>query len=406
MPNPERLVNAEMKKQFFNTIFRNKGIMIFLLLITLVLLSIASLGETSEGIGATSGTCGINLTWALANGTLTISGTGSMRNYTSTSGAPWESVKSNITSIVISNGATSIGDYAFYSCTNLTGITLPETITTIGAYAFGRCSKLPGFSLGNRVKSLGNYALSECSALKSFSFPASLTSIGDYCFYGAGLRNISIPGTVTDIGQSAFVWCESLVKATFPDGLASIPRFIMGECYNLTEVIIGEGTEEIQRGAFEYCNNLTTVTIPASLSSVAESAFSGCSSLSDVLYAGSKEQANQISVGTNNTYFTGAIWHFYGVANILTLPSNLTKIEAEAFANVSAQKIVVPSSVKEIESKAFANCEKLMFLELPSGNITIADDILAACENVTIICVNGSQAQQWAIAHGFNTSTK
>ena len=180
----------------------------------------------------------------------------------------------------------------------------------------------------------------------------------------------------------------------------------MYECDYLEEVTIGEGTEEIQTNAFIGCRNLKRITVPSSLSSVASSAFSGCSSLNEVQYAGSKTQAEQISIENDNAYFTGAMWHFYGAASILTLPTSLTEIESEALANANAQKIIVPSSVKKIDHKAFAYCEKLKFLELPSGNITIADDILAGCGNVKIICVAGSPAERWAMAHGFTTAIK
>ena len=172
------------------------------------------------------------------------------------------------------------------------------------------------------------------------------------------------------------------------------------------EAVAKLGFESIKSYAFSYCGNLTSVTIPASISSVDSFAFSQCSALTDVYYAGTKAQANAITIGTGNTYFTAATWHFgavdpESVDDVLYLPDSLATIESEAFAGVNAQKIVVPPVVSEIGSRAFAGSGRLRYLELPSGDITIADDILAGCDEVTIICQPGTPAEQWALAHGY-----
>ena len=87
---------------------------------------------------ATSGTCGDNLTWKLDNGTLTISGTGEMKNYSGNlnQSAPWHSNIKSIKSVVIEKGVTNIGDYAFSSCNSLTSFTIPNSVTSICYYAF------------------------------------------------------------------------------------------------------------------------------------------------------------------------------------------------------------------------------------------------------------------------------
>ena len=239
-------------------------------IVTLLFIPLFSLGETSAGIGATSGTCGTNLTWKLASGTLT-------------SGAPWEAVKSQIESVVINSGATSVGDFAFNGCSNLTNVSLPTTIQTIGDSSFSGCSKLPSIALRNKVKSLGESAFANCSALKSISLPTSLISIGYYCFSSSGLRTVSIPNGVTEIGSAAFSWCDSLTRITFPEGLTLIPYQVAFYSNKLEEVIIGDGTEEIAPSAFGY-TGLIAITIPATLTSVSASAFNGCKLLSDVNY--------------------------------------------------------------------------------------------------------------------------
>ena len=103
-----------------------------------------------EAAEATSGTCGDNLTWNLdENGTLTISGSGKMKDYRYSSlssyydnPAPWYSQRDSIKKISISHLVTSIGEYAFYNCTNLTDFSVPNSITSIGSYAFSSCQNL------------------------------------------------------------------------------------------------------------------------------------------------------------------------------------------------------------------------------------------------------------------------
>ena len=139
-----------------------------------------------------SGTCGENLTWTLENGTLTISGTGEMENYQEDNYAPWYSSRSSITSVTISDGVTSIGNYAFYNCSSMTSVTIPNSVTSIGERAFFRCSSLTSVTIGNSVTSIEDYAFEWCSSLTSVTIPNSVTSIVEY----------------------AFAWCSSLTSIT------------------------------------------------------------------------------------------------------------------------------------------------------------------------------------------------
>ena len=97
----------------------------------------AALADSSQGLGPTSGACGVNLTWTLSeDGVLTVSGAGDMYNYTYDTPAPWEARKNSITAVVVESGVTSIGDYAFYFCRGVTSVTLPDGLQTIGQSGF------------------------------------------------------------------------------------------------------------------------------------------------------------------------------------------------------------------------------------------------------------------------------
>ena len=128
------------------------------------------------------GNCGEGISWILdASGVLEISGSGSMSDYAYDSDSPWKD-NTDIVEVVIENGVTNLGSYAFKGCSNLTSVTVSESVTTIGKYAF-----------------------SGCRSLSRISIPANVTSIGDYAFYGCNeLTSIEIPDRVTSIGSSAF----------------------------------------------------------------------------------------------------------------------------------------------------------------------------------------------------------
>ena len=235
------------------------------------------------------GTCGDNLTWTLntKDSTLTISGTGEMNNYNSSS-VPWSDYKSYIKYVTLLDGLTSIGKYAFWdcsgltsvtipnsvtsigggafdSCESLTSITIPNSVTSIGEWVFGYCSGLTSVTIGSGVTSIGNSAFRSCRGLTSITIPNSVTSIGSGAFYECSrLTSITIPNSVTSIGGSAFLQCDGLTSITIPNSVDSIGEFTFYECSRLTSITIGSGVTRIGNRAFEGCNNIHEVTAYAS----------------------------------------------------------------------------------------------------------------------------------------------
>ena len=127
------------------------------------------------------GFCGLNLTWHLTdNGVLTISGKGKMNDYSDNNRAPWS--KSDIKRIIIGDGITTIGVFAFYDCSALTSVTIPNSVTTIGGRAFTGCSELTSVTIPNSVTTIGGYAFAGCRSLKILTFGSGLQSIGREAF--------------------------------------------------------------------------------------------------------------------------------------------------------------------------------------------------------------------------------
>ncbi len=155
-----------------------------------IILFFAFIGTlTINNIFAQGGTTGL-LTWNISGGSLTISGEGAMPDYGYTGGgspsAPWYPYEEYISTVVIENGVTSIGNYAFSSCISLTSITIPDGVTAIGNGAFSGCSALTSITIQNGVTSIGVFTFSGCSNLISIisvipkmprSFPIMLLSV-------------------------------------------------------------------------------------------------------------------------------------------------------------------------------------------------------------------------------------
>lgn len=148
--------------------------------------------------------------WDLSfNGTLTIS-----KDYTWEEPInPWASKRDRIKKIVIEDGVTHIGEYAFSGCKNLTSVTIPNSVTTMEG-AFTNCTALTSITIPNSVENIDG-AFSKCTQLTTITLPKSITSIGDHTFFGcSSLKSITIPESVKTIGNEAFLGCSSLKSIT------------------------------------------------------------------------------------------------------------------------------------------------------------------------------------------------
>lgn len=267
---------------------------------------------------------------------------------------------SALNSITIPKSVTSIGDYAFYHCSGLGSVTIPNSVTSIGDYAFSNCSGLGSVTIPNSVTIIGDYAFSNCSRLGSMTIPNSVTSIrknafnkvrhieydgnatgspwgaysmagtidGDFvysdeskhnliAYIGSGV-NVTIPNSVTSIGDYAFSNCIGLKSVTIPNSVTTIKSYTFYNCSGLSSVTIPNSVTSIWSKAFEGCVSLTSIVIPCSVNNIGEAAFRNCSKITSI-----------------------------------TLSEGVKRIGDEAFLGCAVKSIEIPSGIVQIGRKAF-----------------------------------------------------
>lgn len=395
-----------------------------------------------------TGTCGESLTWTLAGGTLTISGSGAMTDYGESNTAPWYSVREQVTAVMVDRGVTGIGAYAFYGCVNLIDITLPEGLTAIGEYAFkgcsalGRveilsgmttlgydafresgitevvlpeglktigndafynCANLRSVSLPSTLQNLGSYAFYKCSALTAITLPQSLTKMGYECFeLCTSLTEIEIPSQLTTIGSNVFDGCTALKSVTLPEGLKVIGAYAFGGCEALTQIHLPESTTELRSGAFSGCKNLTTINLPQGITKIQNSLFSDCTSLAAITIPDSVltiessafsgcSSLTAVEIPTGVSTIGTLAFSRCALLTEMVIPEGVSSIAYGTFYNCTAlKKITLPGGLTEIGEEAFENCSALEAIELPEKVTTIGASAFSGCKMLKQITLPSS----------------
>lgn len=237
---------------------------------------------------------------------LYIVGEGNMKNFTCsnfTANYPWDKTLSKV---VIEEGLTKIGNYAFYNCQSLTTANIPEGMGSIGNYAFYACRSLTTVNIPEGILLIGDSAFHACKSFTSINIPNSVTAIGLGAFkYCRNIKNITLSNKLTQIKSETFQGCESLTDIIIPDSVISIGDYAFGGCESLETIIIPNNVTAIGLGAFWNCTALTTITLPNSLTNIGSRVFANCTSLATINYAGTTSQWNAITFGTDWNRDTG-----------------------------------------------------------------------------------------------------
>ena len=375
---------------------------------------------------ATSGKCGDNVSWTLKNGVLTISGKGEMYDYSYGGNSrtnPFRE-RTDIKSVVIKRGVTSISNFAF-DMQGFTSVTIPSSVKSIGIRAFYACQNLKSVNIPSGVTSIGDDAFLNCYNLSNITIPSSVTSIGAHAFWSTkwlinkrknnplvivnGILidgtlcdgKVSIPNSVTRIGDSAFEFCSNLTGVTISKSVKSIGSFAFDNCTSLKSVTIPSNVTSIGDDAFLNCYNLSNITIPSSVTSIGKNAFDSCTSLKSVTIP-----SNITSIGD------------YTFANCksltsITIPYSVTRIGVSAFFGcTNLTSVTIPSSVKSIGIWAFYECSSLTSVIIPKSVKSIGNEAFGyyydynkeseeKISGFTIYGYKNTSAEKYAKKNGF-----
>ena len=342
--------------------------------------------------------CGDNLKWELSadQKTLTITGYGDMWDFTLTdmtdNTIPWVYAYTTIETVVLPDGITSIGDYAFFNHRQLTNISLPASLTRLGTYAFAR------------------------NAFTSLTIPDAVTTIGDYAFaYAVNLTAFNIPKDVTSLGIDLFIGCSSLtqinynaVNAQISDTYTTenpfysirsqITTFAFGNevevipaglCYgmtNLSPITLPAALTTLNGNAFYGCSSLTSITIPKNMNYIGKDVFAGCSQLTSVIW--NAKTCQLAGTNTANTPFRSIceqITSFtigddvevlpvgccFGMTKLtsVTIPAQLFSLSVYCFNTCSSlQTVRFESSMPpSVHSSAFTGIPSTAIAQVPCG---------------------------------------
>jgi len=344
----------------------------FLLLLIIALFSI----ESTFAQGGTTGP----LTWVINNGTLTITGEGEMPDYDWYNDVPWFTYRDTIISIILENGVTTIGNYAFSGFSNLISVEMPS------------------------ILSIGNMAFDDCYNLLSLEMPSVITIEKDAFFYCRSLSIIDIPNAKT-IKGSAFRRCDNLVSVNMPS-VINIEELAFFLCERLVSVDIPSTTTNIGEGVFAGCSNLTTINVNSNNSEYV--------SEDGILFNRSKTELLQYPAGIKDTSYiipntvkTIGGFAFYGVAEIVhfDMPNveiignwafvachgltsvnipNVIKVGELAFGSCINLVSVNMENVTIIKKSAFLNCFNLLSIDIPNV-ISVEQGTFFDCAKISTV---------------------
>ena len=262
-------------------------------------------------------------------------------------------------------------------------IIIPESITYDGVVyrvgsisgAFKDCKRLTSVTIPNSVTTIGDNAFAGCTGLTSITIPNSVTSIGENAFSGCtGLTSISIPDGVTSIGGNAFLGISGLTTITIPNGVTSINGGLFSGCTGLSSIVIPDGVTFIGIGAFYGCSSLISINIPSDVTFIGERAFMNCTVLSS------------ITIPDGVTSIEGHTFSGCKGLTSITIPNSVTSIGEYAFYGCSGlTSLPILNSVSSIGNNAFYKCSGLNSFTIGDCVTNIGSDAFYCCSNLTSI---------------------
>lgn len=344
-----------------------------------------------------SGKCGggVSYTFDADTGTLTLSGVGAIRNYTTdlfpmSYPSPWYAYRSSIRTVVIENGITDIGSYAFLECDQLENIIIPDSIVWISSSAFQNCDRL--IDIENGVSYVDRWVVGCDSSVTSVSLREDTVGICEGAFeFGKNLTSLTIPDSVNIVCKT-FSRYDHLPEEE--NGVFYVDRWAVDCDPSVTSVSLREDTVGICNSAFVSCRDLVSIAIPSSVRRIGDAAFGGCNSLENITVA--EQNPNYVTV--NGVLYDFAMTELikYPVAKATSsfvVPSGVVSIGSCAFYECEALiSVSIPNTVTNIRQGAFHTCVNLkdVIFEKDSQLIEIGDCAFVVCNALTNITIPSS----------------
>lgn len=341
--------------------------------------AVLSSGRIDANAAVVKGTCGENITWEYDAQTqeLVLSGSGAMEDCDYDK-VPWNDYRDEIKRVIVGEGITSIGNYAFNECESIESITLPSGITRIGEHAFAytcitamelpesvlriedgafwACEELIDMELPEGIEFLGRQAFGSCENWENGDIPSGVKELGNAVFQGCSkLESVVIPDGITSVPSNMFFGCHALRTAKIPNSVTEIDDAAFNMCYSLQNIELPEGLVYIGRDAFFDCKRLTEITIPKGVTEIKPNAFCGCVALKQVNF---NEEIEII--------WLDAFEDCKALTNIV-LPKSLREMPAGTFRNcIRLSSVYIPESLETIYSGNFENAKNLFRMTIDS----------------------------------------
>ena len=379
--------------------------------------------EEIELFAANSNSCGEGLTWKLSYyGTLTISGTGKMASY-SPGDAPWYSRRTQIRKITISEGVTSIGEYAFEECTNVTSISIPGSVTELNEYCFSACVSMKSITIPQSVTRIADGVFVACEKLTDIYYGGTDASWKHITSRNAGLGdNVTIHSTGVFTGKCGdnLTWTIDNNEVLTISGTGRIPDYNdpssggnntapwYGYAYQIKKVVLGSGVQNIGNNAFAGCYGMMDITIPDGVTSIGDSAFDWCSALTEISIPGtvssigswafSRCALREVEIPQGITSIQSDTFWACTQLTKITIPASVTSIGYEAFSGCALREVEIPQGITSIQSRTFQNCTYLTKITIPDSVTSVDAYAFLDCHALKTVYYGGTEAQ-WEGMH-------